>query len=148
MIDARPTWDQYFMGFAQHAATKSRDPSTKVGCVMVGPDRDIRATGFNGLPRGVEDHPDRMERPAKYIWTCHAEENAIAHAARAGTSMLGCTAYVTHSTCARCARSMIQAGIDKVVVGQGHLIAASYIEEWDIARAMFKEAGVLVHHLE
>lgn len=133
-------WNTYFMGFAKQAATKSKDPSTKVGCVVIGPDREIRATGFNGLPRGIEDAIERMERPAKYLWTSHAEENAVAQAARIGVSLNGCTAYVTHHPCSRCARSLIQAGIRCVVVGPGKTSMPD--DEFEVATIMFAEAGV------
>jgi len=135
------TWPAYFMGFAAHAATKSKD-TTKVGCILVGPDRETIGTGFNGLPRGVADLPERMERPAKYLWTSHAEENAIATAARNGHRTKGATAYVTHHPCARCARSLIQAGIACVVVGDG--TTSMPADEFEVAGLMFAEAGVVV----
>lgn len=138
-------WTEYFMGFARHAATKSKDPSTQVGAVVIGPDGEIRATGFNGLPRGVADLPERMERPAKYLWTSHAEENAVAHAARVGVSLKGCTVYVTHFPCSRCARSLIQAGIAGVVVGPG--TTSMPAEEFAVAEQMFSEAQVAVTRL-
>lgn len=136
------SWHEYFMGFAQHAASKSKDPSTQVGAVAVGPDGEIRATGYNGLPRGVEDRPERMERPAKYLWTSHAEENLVAHAARVGVSLKGCTVYVTHYPCSRCARSLIQAGVAQIHVGGG--TTSMPAEEFDTARVMFEESGVKV----
>jgi len=135
-------WYDYFMGFARHAASKSKDPSTQVGAVAVGPDGEIRATGYNGLPRGVEDRPERMERPAKYLWTSHAEENLVAHAARVGVSLKGCTVYVTHYPCSRCARSLIQAGVSRIHVGEGKTSMPA--EEFDTARVMFEESGVEV----
>ena len=133
-------WYDYFMGFARHAASKSKDPSTQVGAVAVGPDGEIRATGYNGLPRAVEDRPERMERPAKYLWTSHAEENLVAHAARVGVSLKGCTVYVTHYPCSRCARSLIQAGVSKINVGPG--TTSMPAEEFETARVMFAESGV------
>jgi dCMP deaminase len=135
-------WYDYFMGFARHAASKSKDPSTQVGAVAVGPDGEIRATGYNGLPRGVDDRPERMERPAKYLWTSHAEENLVAHAARVGVSLKGCTVYVTHYPCSRCARSLIQAGVSRIHVGDGKTSMPA--EEFDTARVMFEESGVEV----
>lgn len=132
-----PDWDTWFMGFATHAATKSKDPSTQVGCVIVGPDREIRSTGFNGLPRGVRDLEERMQRPAKYLWTSHAEQNAVAQAARIGVSLTACTAYVTHHPCSACARSLIQAGVTRVVVGPGQTSMPQ--EEFDVAEEMFRE---------
>ena len=75
-------WDGRFIELAKHISGWSKDPSTKVGCVVVGEDREIRSTGFNGFPRGIEDDSDRLEdREQKYPLICHAEENAIMHAA-------------------------------------------------------------------
>lgn len=139
-------WDHRFLTLAAHIAGWSKDPSTQVGCVLVGPDKEILTTGFNGLPRGIVDDPIRMERPAKYLWTSHAEENAVAHAARIGVSLKGCTAYVTHCPCSRCARSLIQAGAKRVVFGTG--ATSMPADEFHVASEMFEEAGVRVVMLE
>lgn len=138
-------WDDYFMGFAEHAALKSKDPSTRVGCVVVGPDGEIRTTGYNGIPRGVNDAPERLERPAKYLWVSHAEENAVAHAARVGVSLKGCRAYVTHHPCSRCARTLIQAGVSAIIVGPNETMMPAV--EFETAAIMFEEAGVRVSKL-
>lgn len=138
-------WDDYFMGFAIHASLKSKDPSTKVGCVVVGPDGEIRATGYNGIPRGVKDAPERLERPAKYLWVSHAEENAVAHAARVGVSLKSCRTYVTHHPCSRCARTLIQAGVEQVVVGPNVTMMPE--QEFETAGVMFEEAGVIVRRM-
>ena len=53
-------WDVRFLELANHISSWSKDPSTKVGCVVVGADREIRSTGFNGFPRGIEDSEDRL----------------------------------------------------------------------------------------
>ncbi|MEC9174168.1 MAG: dCMP deaminase family protein, partial [Candidatus Thermoplasmatota archaeon] len=109
-------WDRRFLDLASHISGWSKDPSTKVGCVVVGEDREIRSTGFNGFPRGIEDSMERLDdRELKYPLICHAEENAIMHAARIGISLKDCTAYVTWPPCTRCARSLIQAGVVEVV---------------------------------
>lgn len=63
------TWPDSFLKLANTVAERSKDPSTKVGCIIVGPDKEIRSTGYNSLPRRVSDKPERMERPAKYLWT-------------------------------------------------------------------------------
>ena len=87
---------------------------------MVGADREIRSTGFNGFPRGIADDNERLtNREMKYPLICHAEENAIMHAARIGMPLKECTAYVTWPPCTRCARSLIQAGVSEVVVPEG-----------------------------
>ena len=129
------------MGFADQAALKSKD-TTKVGCAIFGPDKEPRMTGYNGLPPGVEEKPERLERPEKYFWTSHAEENAVAMAALIGVSLKGCTAYVTHAPCARCARSLIRAGIVELVIGPG--LTSMDPHEFAVARTMLAEAGVTV----
>lgn len=133
-------WHDYFIEMAHLVASKSKDPSTKVGCVVVTEDKVVAATGYNGLPRGVADIPERMERPAKYLWTSHAEENAVAQAARVGMKLKGGIAYTTHMPCSRCARTLIQAGITAVVVDNGTTSMPQ--EEFDVSMQMFKEAGV------
>ena len=60
-------WDRRFLDLAAHIATWSKDPSTKVGCVVVGSDREIRSTGFNGFPRGISDDADRLQDRSKKI---------------------------------------------------------------------------------
>lgn len=133
-------WNEYFLEMAHLVASKSKDPSTKVGCVIVTEDKVVAATGYNGLPRGVEDKPERMERPAKYLWTSHAEENAVSQAARVGMPLKGGIAYVTHMPCSRCARTLVQAGVSVVVVDRGTTSMPK--EEFEVAMQMFNEAGV------
>ena len=138
----RKSWHDYFMEMATVVASRSKDPTTKVGCVIVSDDKVVVSTGYNGIPAGVDDKPERMERPAKYLWTSHAEENAVAQAARVGARLRGGSAYVTHMPCSRCARTLIQAGIVTVHVGVGK--TSMPMEEFDVASQMFREAGVLV----
>jgi len=127
------------MEHARLAARKSKD-STQVGAALIGPDGEVRLTAFNGPPTGVKDTPDRFERPRKYLFASHAEANLIAFAARAGIPTKGCTAYVTHAPCSSCARTLIQAGIARVVFGDGKTSMPQ--EEFDAAAEMFDEAGV------
>ena len=136
-------WDGRFLGLAAHIAGWSKDPSTQVGCVIVGPDREVRSTGFNGLPRGIADTPERLEdRELKYPLICHAEENAIMHAARIGISLKGCTVYVTWPPCTRCARSLIQAGVSELVYPASAKVPERWAEDFTLASEMLAEAGV------
>jgi len=138
-------WDRRFLELASHISTWSKDPSTKVGCVVVGEDREIRSTGFNGFPRGIEDDAERLEdRAQKYPLICHAEENAIMHAARIGISLKGNTAYVTWPPCTRCTRSLIQAGISEVVYPTGIEIPERWGDDLGIAMGMMEEAGITI----
>lgn len=132
------------MGFARHAATKSKD-STKVGAALVS-DKTVLVTGYNGPPRGVRDTPDRFERPRKYLFATHAEMNLIATAARRGIRVEDCTVYVTHAPCSACARLIIQSGVRKVVHGSG--ATSMPVDEFEAARDMFNEAGVEVFELK
>lgn len=117
-------WDLYFLKLCEVIAEKSCDPSTKVGCVIVGPDHEIRSTGYNGMPRGVEPNNIRLERPMKYHFMEHAERNAIFNAARSGISLKDCTAYCScapkenggSGVCVECARALIQSGIIRIVL--------------------------------
>lgn len=133
------TFDELFMSVAHTVAQKSKDPSTKVGCVIVGPDNEPRSFGWNGFARGVNDDSQRMERPTKYDWTIHGEANAVANAARVGIPLKDCTAYVTHFPCKSCADMLIQSGIKCVVIAQGETIG---YHQQDIALLKFEEAGV------
>lgn len=142
-------WDQRFLDLAHHISYWSKDPSTKVGCVVVGADREIRSTGFNGFPRGIEDSLDRLEdREQKYPLICHAEENAIMHAARIGVSLKDCTAYVTWPPCTRCARSLIQAGIVEVVYTCVDTIPERWHEDFERSTDMMREAGLRVRNIK
>eukprot|EP00931_Biecheleriopsis_adriatica_P003852 TRINITY_DN105612_c0_g1_i1.p2 TRINITY_DN105612_c0_g1~~TRINITY_DN105612_c0_g1_i1.p2 ORF type:complete len:216 (-),score=39.07 TRINITY_DN105612_c0_g1_i1:29-640(-) len=142
------TWDHRFLELASHISCWSKDPSTKVGCVVVGPDREIRSTGFNGLPRGIEDSEERLtNRQLKYPLICHAEENAIMHAARIGVALKGCTAFVTWPPCTRCARSLLQAGVTEVVSPKGVVIPERWMEDFNMSRGMLSEAGVVVREV-
>jgi len=110
-------WDQYFFQMIALVSSKSKDKSTQVGCVIVGPDKEVRSTGYNGFPRGVDDNiPERHERPAKYMWTEHAERNAIYNAAKVGIPINDCTMYADKPPCADCARAIVQSGISELVI--------------------------------
>ena len=133
------------MKLATHISEWSKDPSTKVGCVVVGPDREIRSTGFNGFPRGIQDSDDRLtNRDLKYPLICHAEENAIMHAARIGLALKGCTAYVTWPPCTRCARSLIQAGVSEIVIPSGLEIPDRWRDDFEMSMGLLREAEVTI----
>lgn len=149
LVKMSSKWDVRFLELANHISSWSKDPSTKVGCVVVGADREIRSTGFNGFPRGIEDSEERLaDRGQKYPLICHAEENAIMHAARVGVSLKDCTAYVTWPPCTRCARSLIQAGIVEVVFTRTTDIPERWIEDFERSTGMMKEAGINVRNVE
>ena len=149
LVKMSSKWDVRFLELADHISSWSKDPSTKVGCVVVGADREIRSTGFNGFPRGIDDSLERLtDREQKYPLICHAEENAIMHAARIGVSLKDCTAYVTWPPCTRCARSLIQAVIVEVVYTETNNIPERWQEDFIRSTNMMKEAGIKLRTIE
>lgn len=137
-------WHEKHMRLAKfEAVQKSKDPNTKVACLIVDQENSILVSGYNGLPRNVSDTIDRISRPAKYDWVQHAEANAVSNAARNGVRLRGGTAYVTQFPCSTCAGQLINAGITRIVVEDGAIVE-TYRKNYEIATAMFKEAGVEV----
>jgi dCMP deaminase len=142
-------WDRRFMDLAQHVGNWSKDRSRQVGCVVVDTDNIVRAIGYNGFPRGLDDELDeRHQRPAKYLWTEHAERNAIYAAARTGISLAGCRIYLPWFPCVDCARAIVQTGIAELIGMKPDLADAKWGDDFAIALEMLQEAKVAVRYLE
>lgn len=138
-------WDRYFMDIALRTAELSKDPGSKVGAVIVGNNKEILAVGYNGFPMKVNDiEPARYERPTKYLFTEHAERNAIFHGARRGISLSGTKLYTTLFPCADCARAIIQVGIEEIYFLDGieKTLKNVWEESFNAATTMLKEADV------
>ena len=146
---SRQVWDARFMELARAIAGWSKDRSRKVGCVIVGPNNEIRSTGYNGFPRRVDDRPaERHRRPEKYLWTEHAERNAIYNAAYTGISVAGCRIYIPWYPCVDCARAIVQAGIAELMAIEPDWHDVHWGEGFRVARQMFDEAGVTVRFVD
>ncbi len=108
----RPTWDEYFMSVALLISLRSACDRLQVGCVLVSAgdcSNRIVAAGYNGFLPGA---PHRSHvRDGHEQATVHAEQNAIADAARRGVCLQGATAYITHYPCINCAKILASAGI-------------------------------------
>lgn len=134
------TWDDRFLALAEHVAGWSKDPSTKVGAVIVSPDRRQITIGYNGFPQGIADDGRLLDREEKYALVVHAELNAILNAP---TRPAGATLYVWPlAPCSACAAAIIQSGIKRVVclpARQDRWAASNHT-----AFQMFGEAGVEV----
>jgi dCMP deaminase len=137
-------WSDKYIKLAKEISTWSKDPSTKIGAVVVGADGQILSQGFNGFPRGIKDSEERLNnRERKYELVVHGEMNAIYNASLNGVSLKDSTIYVYGlPTCNECAKGIIQVGIKKVVA----MRPAKYNSDWDKsnknAAALFKEADV------
>ena len=139
-------WTGRLLKMAKDVASWSKDPSTKVGAVITTLDGSPVSWGFNGMPMGIDDNvPERMERPNKYKWMCHAERNAMDLASKADLS--DCVMFVTFSPCSSCAQSIIQRKIRTIVV-DSEFTADRMPERWQedmkIAVEMLKEAEVKI----
>jgi len=106
--------DKSFIEIAKIVAMKSKDPSSKVGAVIVNGDKII-ATGRNGFVAHCEEKYMLFEKPLKYHLTIHAEVNAILHAKQ---DIAGMTMYTTHSPCPNCLKTILQTGIRTVYYDQ------------------------------
>lgn len=134
----RPSWDEYFLNLAVEVSRRSPDPSTKHGCVLVDADRRVISTGYNGPVSGLPNERVPLERPDKYDWFIHAEDNAVAFAR---CDLRGATAYVTGTPCAACFRRLLQVGIRRIV--QGRLEAACLTDrERAACKTMARSLGV------
>lgn len=143
----RPSWDQYFMDITHLVATRSSCLRRQVGALLV-KDRNILATGYNGVPSGITHCEvtgclrERLKVPSgerhELCRGLHAEQNAIIQAAKHGTNIDGATLYCTTMPCIICTKMIINAGIKRVIYGEG------YADE--LAREMISEAAIEVLH--
>ena len=139
---AQGKWEIRFLQMAHQVATWSKDPSTKVGCILV-KDKKVVSMGYNGFPAGVNDDLDRLtDRSVKYEMTVHAEVNAVITAALHGNCTAGATAYVTFSPCSRCAAVLINAGIKTVVISAHSIVPDRWLDNFHLAAKLLNEAGV------
>ncbi len=113
---SRPDWDKYFLDLATAAATRATCDRAKVGCVLVKNNRVV-STGYNASISGHAhcDDAGHIIADGSCIRAAHAEENAVATAARFGTTVEDTTAYTTHFPCWRCFRILANAGIKRIV---------------------------------
>lgn len=136
--------DLRYIKLAKEIASWSKDPSTKVGAVIVGSKGQIVSQGYNGFPRGFLDSNERLNnKELKYRYVIHAEANALYNALYNGASVEGCTIYVHGLPCCHeCAKAIIQSGIKRVVYDTDP--KPNWIDKTQIALDMFKEANVEV----
>ena len=135
-------WNRRFLELTDVIARWSKDPSRGVGALIVSPSKQIMSTGFNGLPRGFEDTPDRLQRPTKYDFVVHAELNALIQCACNGVSPIGCTLYSSFSPCVNCAIAIVQAGIECVITYDLEASDARWIDSIEKSVEVFAESGI------
>ena len=136
------TWQEYFITIAQVCALRSKDPNTQVGVVIVNKNKEIIATGYNGLPWGCNDDNYPWENnkeiwlETKYPYVVHAEANAIIHARQ---NCRGFSLYTTLFPCGECAKLIIQSGIKEIYYASNKHHGE---KEVMAAQRMLKDAGI------
>lgn len=137
-------WDEWFLKRAEVIAMKSKDPSTKVGCIIVNKEREVMGSGYNGFPKRIKDLESLYaNREEKYKRVLHAEQNAIL---LSRSNLEGCTAYVFPLfPCGKCALELIQSGITRVVAPTNK--EERWKESTDFAKELFNEAGIDVEEI-
>ena len=141
---AKLNWDEYFMGMAVLSSLRSKDPSTKVGAVIVNDEKKVVSIGYNGMPRHIADEDLTWNKgeglDSKYLYVCHAELNAILNA-RNGASLANCTVYVTLFPCNECTKALIQVGIKEVVYLDNKY---EHTTETQASKKMLELAGIKI----
>jgi len=116
-------WDEYFLNLAKMVSTRSPDPSTKHGCVII-KNKRILSTGYNGPISNIDDSQVPNTRPDKYFWYIHAEINAILFCK---DDLNGATVYITGLPCSKCFVALVQSGVTRIAYG--NLFAKCISEE-------------------
>ena len=112
-MSSQKDWDNYFLDIAETVAKKSKDPSSKMGCVIVDQKKRVVSLGYNGMVQGADESKMTLsERPMKYYFAIHSEMNAVIYAHQ---DLTGCTIYNHVATCENCLKYCLQAGIRRFV---------------------------------
>ena len=132
------SWYNYFMQIAETVALRSKDPRTKVGCVIVNQDNHIISTGYNGTPPGFPDTHGIWHSEDKYDYVIHAEMNALLHSTQYTKD---CILYTTMFPCKECAKAICSAGISEIYYKDDKYKTA-------LAVNLLKECGILIYRIK
>lgn len=136
-------WDKFYLGLAQYYSTMSKDPSTKVGAVVVNrwKNRPI-GFGYNGFPKWINDTKEKYEnRALKYEYIVHAEQNAFLDLTRDDTK--GMTLYTwPFAPCSNCMKVIISMDIGRIVTIKEGWKSERWADDQQFALKMAKEADI------
>ena len=139
-------WNKYNMGFAQHAATGSKDPSSQVGAYIVDEHNQPVSNGFNGFVSKCDDKFMTYDRPLKYELIIHAEMNAVDFANR---NLKGCKLYCTHGPCANCLKHVLQKKIREIYyLDPGIVRDRGTDEQKEAIRRLILGTGAIVKNID
>jgi len=133
-------YEKYFELAETHARLFSKDPRTKVACIILSREPHvILSTGYNGMPR---DLPEVWEQPMKDLYVVHAETNAVYNAARVGACLTDSIAVVTLFPCLSCAKALVQSGVRTVVTKEPDYSDPKWGEQFRLSKQLFEQLGV------
>ena len=134
-------WDFRFLKLAREVSTWSKD-GTKIGAVLVRPDKTVASVGFNGLPRGIEDQDYLGNRELKNKFVIHAEQNAILFCSDKDTNNYTMYGWGLHP-CAHCASVLAQKNIKRIVsIDAAKLASPSWKEAQFLAEEILKKCNI------
>lgn len=141
---------KYLLLAKYNAELFSKDPHTKVGCILLTDDFSrILVTGINGMARKMNDNDsERWKRPNKLNFVCHSEANAVANAGRTGTILEGSIAVITKFPCSTCTKLLIQAGITKIYTVSPDYSSITWGNDAKISEEMLDEVGIEIIKLD
>ena len=143
----RPNWDEYFFGIIDAISKRATCDRGRTAAIIVR-DNMILATGYVGAPKGLPScdeighlfeetiHTDGVKRK-HCVRTTHAEQNAIAQAAKHGVSIDKAKMYMKMAPCLHCAKMIINSGIKEITCMKGYAAGA-------VAEQFLKDAGVKI----
>ena len=151
--------DRHLLDLALKHSELSRDPETRVGAVIAGPDGEVRSMGYNRFPAGIKETAERLrDRELKLTLMVHAELVAIVNAARVGIPLQGCTLYFVQTDdaglvwggvpCTRCTDHILLSGISEVVSYPAKRGPSKWHKDWAFARELFRESGLRRRELD
>lgn len=132
-------WESYFIAMCDVVSRRSKDPATQHGAVLVDEHHRVISTGYNGGCRKIDDSLIDWDRPNKYHYVIHAEENSLWTAER--NDLEGCTLYVTGPPCSRCMLRIAHSGVSRVVYGTRSSQCVDK-SDWEISNNIATLAGV------
>lgn len=132
-----PSWDDYFMALCFIIASRSKDPSTQHGAIIVDSKHRIQSTGYNGVSSLITDSDIDWNRPAKYPFIVHAEANAIDQVSGGPDALDGSAIYITGMPCSECTKRIVSKRIKKIVFGPQNSNMVNQ-EDWQITKELVR----------
>ena len=138
-------WKEYFNQLAHTVSIKSKDPSTKVGCVIVDKENRVLSQGDNGFVAGSDESKLTWARPMKYQLVIHAELNALLFARQ---NLSGSVAYITHAPCDACLKHLLQVGIKEIYYKDVAIMRRSEQIQKEAIKMLLESTGAKVENVE